>query len=55
MAKQELSETKLEQLNKMPIIESSVSLSEDKQWLVHKTMITDIKHISYMQKVMARE
>ena len=35
--KQQLSETKLEQLNKQPIIETSVIMSEDKKWIVHKT------------------
>ena len=52
--KQQLSETKLEQLNKQPIIETSVLMSEDKKWIVHKTTITDIKPTSYMEKVLAR-
>lgn len=40
----ELSEKKLEQLNKMPIIESVITKSEDGQWVIHKTIITDIKY-----------
>jgi hypothetical protein len=52
MEKQELSAIKVEQLNKQPIIESSVQLSEDKKWVIHKTTITDIKPVSYLQKVM---
>ena len=54
MGKQELSETKVEQLNKQPIIETNVALSEDRKWIVHKTTITDIKPIGYMEKVLAR-
>lgn len=46
----ELSETKIEQLNKQPIVETQVSKS--KGWIIHKTIITDIKPLSYMQKVM---
>ena len=54
MAQNELSETKLEQLNKLPIIEASDRLSEDKKWLVHRITMTDIKPSTYMEKVMAR-
>jgi len=50
--KMELSETKIEQLNKMPIVETSVAKTNDNKWVVHKTTITDIKPISYMEKVM---
>jgi len=38
--------------NKQPILETSIQMSEDKKWLVHKTVITDIKPMSYMEKVM---
>ncbi len=48
----ELTETKLEQLNRMPVIETSVNKSEDGKWVIHKTIITDIKPVSYMEKVM---
>ena len=50
--KPELSALKLEQLNKQPIIETSMQVSEDGKWLVHKTTITDIKPLSYIKKVL---
>ena len=50
--KQELSAVKIEQLNKQPIIETSVSVSEDLRWVIHKTIITDIKPVTYFEKVM---
>ena len=48
----ELSAVKVEQLSKQPIIESAVSTSEDGKWIIHKTIITDIKPKSYFEKVM---
>ena len=48
----ELSETKIEQLNKQPVVETQIAKSSDGKWLVHKTTITDIKPMSYMEKVM---
>ncbi len=48
----ELSQTKIEQLNKQPVLETSVSKSEDGKWLIHKTIITDIKPVSYFEKVL---
>ncbi len=53
--KTELSALKVEQLNKQPIVESSMQLSEDKKWLVHKTIITDIKPVSYLERVLGSE
>ena len=50
--KPELSAVKIEQLNKQPIVEATVQLSEDKKWVIHKTIITDIKPISYLEKVL---
>ena len=49
-----LSDLKIEQLSKQPIIESSVMKSEDGKWLIHKTIVTDIKPVSYFEKVLAR-
>jgi len=49
---QELSAIKIEQLNKQPILETSVQISEDRKWIVHKTTITDIRPVSYFEKVM---
>ena len=48
----ELSALKIEQLNKQPIIETSIQQSEDKKWVVYKTIITAIYPKSYMDKVM---
>ena len=50
----ELSDLKKSQLNKQPIVETSIQMSEDKKWVVHKTIITDIKPVSYMDKVMRK-
>jgi len=55
MEKQQLSETKLEQLNKQPIIETSIAKSDDGKWIIHRTSIVDIKPVSYMVKVLGRE
>jgi len=48
----ELSKTKIEQLNKQPVLESSISKSEDGKWMIHKTIITDIKPVSYFEKAL---
>jgi len=50
--KPELSALKIEQLNKQPILETSVQQSEDKRWIVIKTIITQIYPMSYMDKVL---
>jgi len=47
-----LSNQKVEQLSKQPIIESQISKSEDGKWLIHKTVITDIKPVAYFEKVL---
>jgi hypothetical protein len=49
---EELSQTKIEQLNKQPIVETSVAKSADGKWFLHKTTITSIYPRSYMDKVM---
>lgn len=48
----ELGEKKIEQLSRQPIIESFVTRSQDGKWIVHKTIITDIKPRSYFEKVL---
>lgn len=48
----ELKPTKIEQLNKMPIIESTVSKSEDGKWIIQRTVITSIKPVTYYQKML---
>lgn len=47
-----LSSTKIEQLSKQPIIDNTILKSEDGKWMIHKTTITDIKPMSYFEKVM---
>ena len=48
----ELTEKKIEQLLKQPIIESRVTKSKDGQWVIHRTTMTDIKPIKYFEAVM---
>jgi len=47
-----LSEKKIEELEKQPIVETKIGKSLDGRWVIHKTVITDIKPVSYMEKVM---
>jgi hypothetical protein len=48
---EELSKGKIEQLNKMPIIESTVSKSDDGKWVIQKVIITSIKPVKYFEKM----
>jgi hypothetical protein len=48
----EISERKAKDLERQPVIENSWFQSTDKKWLVHKTTITDIKPMAYMEKVL---
>ena len=36
-----------------PITETSMSLSKDKKFFIHRTTITDIKPVKYVEKVMS--
>ncbi len=38
--------------NKNPILEVKQSLSKDKKWIISRTIITDIKSVNYIKKVM---
>src|SRR3989344_4352665 len=49
---EKLTKLKLEQLNRQPILESSTTLSKDKKWVIHKTIITDVKPVTYVNKVL---
>ena len=49
----EISEKKIEQLNNGPVMETSIRRSEDGKWVVHKTTITDIKPVTYFEKVLS--
>jgi hypothetical protein len=51
----ELSEAKIAQLQKQPIVETSIRKSDDEKWVIHKTTITDIKPVTYFEKVLGRE
>jgi hypothetical protein len=48
----ELSAVKIQQLSKQPIVESLISMSEDGKWVIHKTIITDIKPKTYLEAVL---
>ncbi len=45
----------MEQLASQPILESSITTSEDGKWIIHRTTITDIKSRKYVQKVLEDE
>lgn len=47
----ELRPKKIEELNDQPIIETKMCLSDDGNWFIHRTVITDIKSLAYMAKV----
>ena len=47
----ELTPTKIADLNEQPKIETCMWVSKDKKWFIYKTVITDIKPISYMDRV----
>ena len=53
MVSMELSAVKIQQINKQPIVESNIEVSKDKRWIMHRTIITDIKPLSYYEKVLA--
>jgi hypothetical protein len=35
-----------------PIVETNISKSRDGKWIIHKTVITDIKSVAYLDKVL---
>jgi len=49
---EELPDWKIKQLNKMPIVETRIATSKDGRFVIHKTIITDIKPREYYDKVM---
>ena len=51
----ELHPKKIGQLNQQPVLETFMHVSEDGKWFIHKTVITDIKPITYMNKVFRDE
>jgi hypothetical protein len=46
---------KEEQLKKMPMMEFIVRKSKDGRYIIHKTIVTDIKPIAYYEKVLSNE
>jgi hypothetical protein len=38
-----------------PITETSMGLSKDKKFFIHRTTITDIKPVKYVEKVMSTQ
>jgi len=54
MEKNELSQTKIEQLQRQPIIETTISKTKDAKWVVFKTIITDIKPVKYYEKMLEK-
>jgi hypothetical protein len=50
----EFSEKRLEQIKNMPIVESKVLKSKDGKFVIHKTVITDIKPVKYYEVVLEK-
>lgn len=50
-----LSNKKEEQLRSMPVVESKFFKSKDGNYIVHKTTITTIRPVAYMEKVLTGE
>lgn len=51
MQELKLTTKKQEELSDQPTIENIMYVSRDKRWFIHKTIITDIKPLTYMKKV----
>ena len=47
----EMTETHFLKLQKMPQIENQIRKSDDGKWVIHKTIITDIKSVKYFEKM----
>ncbi|MDP3699248.1 MAG: hypothetical protein Q8R47_06725 [Nanoarchaeota archaeon] len=45
-------ENKTKEFDNKPIVETQISKSKDGKYLIHKTIITDIKPVKYYEKVM---
>jgi len=43
---------KIESLKNMPLIETQIKKSKDGKYMVHKTVITDIKPTTYYERIM---
>ncbi len=38
-----------------PILETHISISKDRKYIIHKTVITDIKPVGYYKKIMEQK
>ena len=47
-----MSEQKKQEAKKAPLIETKISTSKDGKWVIHKTVITDIKPTAYYKEVL---
>lgn len=47
-----LGDKKVEQLKKMPLIETKIFKSKDERFIVHKTIISSIKPVEYYRVIM---
>jgi hypothetical protein len=52
---EELTTKQIEKVARMPIIETRISLSKDRRYVIHRTEIVDIKPSSYWEKVFSEE
>lgn len=52
---EELTTKQIEKVARMPIIETRVSLSKDRRYVIHRTEIVDIKPTTYWDKVFEAE
>ncbi len=48
-------EAKPKEFENKPIVETQLSLSKDKKYVIHRTIITDIKPVKYWEKVVNKE
>lgn len=53
--KSDKNEQQTKEYNNQPILETQISLSKDGKYIIHRTIITDIKPIAYIQKVLGSD
>ncbi|KHO44981.1 MAG: hypothetical protein QS98_C0014G0032 [archaeon GW2011_AR3] len=55
MVRLKLGEKKVEQLKKMPLIESKVFKTPDERFIVHRTIISQVKPVEYYKAILENE
>lgn len=50
-----LGQRKMEQLKKMPLIESKVFKTPDDRFIVHRTIISQVKPVEYYRAILENE